>query len=327
MKLSLKMKMSVAIMIVAFVLIYIGTTTINILFERLQNSQLAAKQFQLVELLDSVVLDLNRAEDKEREYLLTGNSDALEGNYQCFKRIDERLASLRRLLSNNTRYVMLLDELTESVGFVRSCAEDVMKQRQLSGMEFAMQRSKTFDESRLTGHVEWLAKDVSRTINRELTDRSSQLDKDSVTSMAYIWIILSSALLALVILYFVVIRYMQERFFAEKSLREAQQALSERAARMRALVDTAPDGIVTIRTSGRIESANAVFGQMMGCALTNIIERDIKNFIRLLDARSRSAKRQSPRTGRDQTIWRGARASRSARQWRYFCRGSLGKCR
>ena len=28
-----------------------------------------------------------------------------------------------------------------------------------------------------------------------------------------------------------------------------------------------------------IESANAVFGQMMGCELTNIIERDIKMFI------------------------------------------------
>jgi len=279
MKLSLTTKTSGIITIVAFVLIYIGTTTLNLSAERLQNSYLASKQFQLVELLDSVVLDLNRAEDKEHEYLLTLSKESVDSYRLSFRHIDESLAQLRRLLSDNSRYVMLLDELTESISFRHSCAEEVMRQRYSSGMDAALQRSKTFDESRLTQHVEWLAKDVSRTINQEMTDRFSQLDKASVTSMAGISVILCSALLALVIVIFGVNRYVQERYFAEKSLREAQQALSEREARMRALVDTAPDGIVTIRTSGRIESANAVFGQMMGCDLTNIVERDITTFI------------------------------------------------
>ncbi len=64
MKLSLTTKTSVVIAIVAFVLFYIGASIINISLERLGYSQLASKQFQLVELLDSVVLDLNRAEDR-----------------------------------------------------------------------------------------------------------------------------------------------------------------------------------------------------------------------------------------------------------------------
>ncbi len=174
---------------------------------------------------------------------------------------------------------MLLDELTESVSFRRSCAEEVMQQREKAGMEFAMQRSKVFDEGRLNQHVEWLTKDVSRTIYSEMTVRINDLDKGAVTSIAGFAFILCTALLLLVMLILGVNRYVQERDLAERSLRDAQQALSEREARMRALVDTAPDGIVTIRTSGRIESANAVFGEMMGCPLTNIIERDIKNFI------------------------------------------------
>ncbi len=279
MKQSLTTRTSVIIAIVALVLFYIGATIINISLERLGYSQLAAKQFQLVELLDSVVLDLSRAEDKEHEYLLTGSKESLAANRECFRRIDESLANLHRLFSDNTRYVMLLDELTESVSFRRSCAQEVMTQRESAGMEYAMQRSKTFDEGRLNQHVEWLTKDVARTINREMTDRINQLDKGAVTSIGGFAFILCSALLLLVILILGVNRYVQETDLAERSLRDAQQALSEREARMRALVDTAPDGIVTIRPSGRIESANAVFGQMVGCPLTNIIERDIKNFI------------------------------------------------
>ena len=279
MKVSLTTKTSLIIVIVASVIFYIGAMSINLCVERLQNSQLASKQFQLVEVLDSVVLDLNRAEEREREYLQTGSLHALEANRVCFAHIDESLASLRSILSDNTRYMMLLDELTESVSFRKSCAQEVMNLRNSVGMDYAMQRSRLFDEQRLTQHVEWVAHDVSRTINREMTDRINELDKGSVTTLAGIAVILCSSLLACVILVLVVNRYVQERYLAEKTLREAQQALTEKEARMRALVDTAPDGIVTVRPSGRIESANAVFGQMMGCPLTNIIERDINHFI------------------------------------------------
>ena len=255
MKSSLTTKTTGIITVIAFVLIYIGTITLNISVERLENSQLASKQFQLMELLDSVVLDLNRAEGMEHDFVVTGDKSCVESYNAYFKRIDDSLKQLHEIRFDNNRYVMLLDELTESVSFRRSCAVEVINQRQSSGMEAAQQRSRMFDEGRLTKHVEWLAKDVSHTINDELTRRFSQLNKDSITSMAGISTILCAALLFLVIVIFIVNRYVQERNSAERSLREAQQAISEREARMRALVDTAPDGIVTIRTDGLIESA------------------------------------------------------------------------
>ncbi|MBS1993160.1 MAG: PAS domain S-box protein [Cyanobacteria bacterium SZAS LIN-3] len=279
MKLSLTTKTTAIITIVACVLFYVGSTTLSLSLERLENSQLASKQFQLVQLLDSVVLELNRAEEREHEYLLTQGRDNLDRYAVCFNHINEYLTQLRRLLSDNTRYQMLLDELDESISFRKSCAEEVLKQRDSSGMEAALERSRKFDEGRLTQHVEWLAKDVSRTINKEMTDRFNELERASVWLMVGITVLLCSALLVMVVLIFGVNRFVQERYSSEKTLREAQQALSEREARMRALVDTAPDGIITIRSSGKIESANAVFGEMMGCELTNIIERDIQNFI------------------------------------------------
>ena len=279
MKLSLTTRTTAIISVVALVLVSVGTTTLSISFEGLENSQLATKQFQLVGLLDNVVLDLNRAEACEHEYILTQNRAVLDQYAQCFKQINENLTQLRKLLSDNTRYQMLLDNVEESISFRKSCAEEVLKQRDSSGMEAALERSKKFDEARLTQHVEWLAKDVSRTINKEMTDRFTALKEKSVQIMTGISVLLCSALLVMVVLIFGVNRFVQERYFSERTLREAQNALSEREARMRALVDTAPDGIITVRPSGKIESANAVFGEMMGCELTNIIERDIQNFI------------------------------------------------
>ncbi|HMY53640.1 MAG TPA: ATP-binding protein [Candidatus Obscuribacter sp.] len=264
MQLSLTTRTTAIIAVVAFVLIYIGTTTLSLSADRLQNSYLVSKQFQLLDLLDSVVIELARAEAGEREYLITGDNAAKERYQMALSQIDIDISKLRLLLSDRSSYVMLLEDLTESLSFRKSCAEEVMAVRDASGLAAAKQRSIMFDEEGMTQHVEWLAKDVSRTINHEMTERFSDLDRESLNSMAGISVILCSALLALVVLIFGVNRYVQDRLSAESTLKEAQRALMEREARMRAIVGTAPDGIVTVTVDGEVESANAVFEEMFG---------------------------------------------------------------
>ncbi len=264
MQLSLTTRTTAIIAVVAFVLIYIGTTTLSLSADRLQNSYLVSKQFQLLDLLDSVVIELARAEAGEREYLITGDNAAKERYQMALSQIDIDISKLRLLLSDRSSYVMLLEDLTESLSFRKSCAEEVMAVRDASGIAAAKQRSIMFDEEGMTQHVEWLAKDVSRTINHEMTERFSDLDRESLNSMAGISVILCSALLALVVLIFGVNRYVQDRLSAESTLKEAQRALMEREARMRAIVGTAPDGIVTVTVDGEVESANAVFEEMFG---------------------------------------------------------------
>ena len=287
MKNSLTAKTTAIILIVAAVLIYIGTMTLNLAADRLANSYLASKQFQLVDLLDQIVLDMSRADAQEREYVLTGDVKTIEQYKLCFDRIDACVAKLKTLLSDNSRYSMLLDELTDSISFRKSCAEEVIQVRSSGGMESALARSDKFDEGHLTKHVEWLAKEVSGTINSEMTARFSELDKASLTTLIGISFILISALLALLIVILGVNRYVSERHRAEEALRAAQQALSEREARMRALVETAPDGIVTIRSDGTIESVNAVLENLCGVPASDLIGVDIERIIPsfLLDGR------------------------------------------
>lgn len=279
MQLSLTTKTSAIIVVVAFVIVFIGTTTLSLSVDRLQNSYLVSKQFQLLDLLNSVVIELTRGETGEKEYLLTGKAAAKDRFYFAFSQIEADISKLKVLFSDRSEYVMLLEDLTESLSFRKSCAEEVMSVRDASGLQAAMERSRRFDEEGMTQHVEWLAKDVSRTINREMTDRFSDLDRDNLNSMGGIFVILCSSLVALLLLKYGVTRYVEDRQEAEAVLNKARDALAEREARMRALVSTAPDGIVTVTTDGIIETSNAVFDQMFGFASAQPVGLSVESIL------------------------------------------------
>lgn len=59
-------------------------------------------------------------------------------------------------------------------------------------------------------------------------------------------------------------RDISERIESQEKLNASNQALTEREARMRAMVDTAPDGIFTVGADGTIESASEKMHRMFG---------------------------------------------------------------
>ena len=108
-KLSLSATVAAIIFVVSIVIISIGTTTLSLSSERLQSSYNSSQQFQLLEYLNAVVLDVVRAEASEKQYLLTGDAEFLNDFNLAYGRIDEYFKSLRALLAGNSRYSMLLD--------------------------------------------------------------------------------------------------------------------------------------------------------------------------------------------------------------------------
>jgi len=55
----------------------------------------------------------------------------------------------------------------------------------------------------------------------------------------------------------------------------AEELLAEREARMRAIVDTAPDGIVTVNSDGTLESTNTSLEKLLGYKSTDLIGQDV----------------------------------------------------
>ncbi len=70
-------------------------------------------------------------------------------------------------------------------------------------------------------------------------------------------------------------RDISERIESQKQLEETNQALAEREARMRVMVDTAPDGIFTVAPDGVIESASEKMHRMFGYSASELPGKQI----------------------------------------------------
>ena len=74
-------------------------------------------------------------------------------------------------------------------------------------------------------------------------------------------------------------RDISDRIVAQEKLANSTQALAEREARMRVMVDTAPDGIFTVRADGIIESASARMHEMFGYAPSSLPGKKIFDLV------------------------------------------------
>lgn len=61
--------------------------------------------------------------------------------------------------------------------------------------------------------------------------------------------------------------------------KKAEQAITEREARMRAIVETAPDGIVTVNSDGTIESINSALERLFGYESEELIGEDVNKIL------------------------------------------------
>ncbi len=59
----------------------------------------------------------------------------------------------------------------------------------------------------------------------------------------------------------------------------AEELLAEREARMRAIVDTAPDGIITVNSDGTLESTNGALERLLGYKTGEILGQDVNTVL------------------------------------------------
>lgn len=59
----------------------------------------------------------------------------------------------------------------------------------------------------------------------------------------------------------------------------AEEALAEREARMRAIVDTAPDGIITVNSDGTLESLNGALERLLGYEASELLGKDVNTVL------------------------------------------------
>lgn len=93
----------------------------------------------------------------------------------------------------------------------------------------------------------------------------------------------------------VVMLIAEARDISERVL--AEEAIAEREARMRAIVETAPDGIITVNSDGTIESINSAMERLFGYKAAEIIGKDINEILPSLLSAGEDGKLARIRTG------------------------------
>lgn len=252
-KLSLTTKTAVAIAVTAALLLHLGT----IASQQLQPSGQVGRAHQVLFQLETTLNYLSITESNELGYLASGNPEILPRFEKSKARTLYELKRLKDLLSGSGPQTdeMMFAHLSAQVDERLRLADQSIQSMQVSGTEAAWQTIVSGQEQRISEAIRNITNSIRSSASQTVIARDQQLGVANRDTLFGIWAIMLLAFVMLLLLLAFVRRYEMERRYSE-------QALAEREARMRAVVDTAPDGIVTVDESGTVETANAAMQLM-----------------------------------------------------------------
>lgn len=266
---SLTTKAAFAVLATAMVLLYIG----GVASQQLQpgNSLLLQMQEAMFE-IDEAMMAYSDLRTSEIGYVLDGEERSLpqisESANQLYKHLD-RAAELTTQATEKDQ----IQALRISIADRLTLNKEIIETRKRNGYKAAAALLDAPTFSKLSRHIETQLTDLRSREKQTRFDASEAIGNGNMQTLGAIWVMMTAAFLILLSMLFILNRYVVETW-------KAEQKLAEREARMRAIVDTAPDGIVTFSDQGEIESANDAMqkmfaygpGELIGSQVVAIME-------------------------------------------------------
>lgn len=247
----------VAIAVLSVVAAGLFRTTANFI----DTSAAVSRSQQALATLESIYSLINQAESRQRLYLLLGREIDLAPREQALTRTNAMLADLAELVGDDPSVNARLPELRTQISVRLAMLDRVMQARRTGGFE-AGQRQLAEGPGR--DEMQKLHELVV-SMQHELSSGLEQRQQDARQSARRTFVMLGLLLLlaggALVALYARIRRESRER-------RESEE-------RLRAVVETAVDGIITIDGSGRVESFNPAAARLFGYSEAEVIGRNV----------------------------------------------------
>lgn len=250
---SLTTKAAFAVLATAMVLLYIG----GVASQQLQpgsnsNSQSQEALFEMEETLTSYT-DLRC---NELAYIVHGKEQNLPIIRECGTKLNQHLDRLLQLMrdrTNKAEFAALKVNINDRIAL----NELIIETRKKSGFAKVTPIIESDQFQKLTTLIENQLLDLRSREKQMQLATSETTGNNNLQTLGAIWVMMMAAFLILLSMLFILNRYVIET-------REAERKLAEREARMRAIVETAPDGILTFSDEGEIESANDAMQHMFG---------------------------------------------------------------
>lgn len=224
--------------------------------------------------LQSIYEDLLQAESGTLGYVITGREEFLAPLARTRSVIADEIASLARLAVERPQHAVALKELARFAEEEMRLLRDMVASRNASGSISAASVMETRRGKSLMDEIRSTVSDISREEVAAIERRTYEVRVASQRTRQTVLLMLAAAIAVVAGSSLVIIAHLLGR-------RRAELALADTLARHRAILASAMDAIVTIGSSGRIETSNPATTRMFGWTQEELSERPVSDLFAL----------------------------------------------
>jgi PAS domain S-box-containing protein len=229
----------------------------NFTKQMLETTKSVTHRQEVLKEIQEITSGMANLASRERVYIITGNAELGQGREQTKVALDEDLVELRKLTSENPNQQRRLDQLRPLITQRIDWEEKVIVVRREQGFPEAAQMLITGPGLGLSHDIDALLMGMQSEEYRflEIDGKQAEMAATSAFQILPLGVFLSLVLLSLVL--FFLNSGMDERKNAERSLRHSEE-------RMRAILDSALDCIITMDHQGRVVEFNPAAEKTFG---------------------------------------------------------------
>lgn len=284
---TLTARAALAIFATMLVLFYVG----SIASQQLQPSGTIPRIQETMYELDSAYAAYSDLRAAEIAFVNGGRPDDLTRFKQSNARMKVHLDRVFKLI-NGGPPIDELRKLERKVDERIELSEEVIEKRNKKGGNASSWPLAGSQSSRvLSAEIDSRFTRVRTSLKDMLFATNEKIGNANLATLGGIWTLMMFAILMLVSILILLDRYVIDRQRSEKEL-------AEREARIRAIVDTAPDGILIVSEDGTIESANGALGRMFGYVSEELVGEKAQSIIDDFGAADKSTSGEMKTGGR-----------------------------
>lgn len=274
-KWSLESKVLAGFGVALAILALVGALAYQSSLQYVEASRRVAQTHEALAALEEIFSLLNQAETGQRGYIITGDESYLPRRDAAIARIGGLTLKFKQLTADEAEQQRRIPELARLIAARLALLDQVLEARKIQGFEAARQRLLTGSGRNEMDALHRLVTAMQGHERQLLEQRADAERQDAGRTLAMFALALLFAVVFLAMLYLRIRQETGERKHAEQALAAQAERLRESEERVRAIVETAAEGIIVISEQGAIDRFNPAAERMFGHAEAEVMGKNV----------------------------------------------------